>query len=386
MKQKLAILGASYLQKPLVDKAKELGYETHVFAWKEGNVVEDIADFYYSISILDKNEILKICTKVGINAITSIASDMAMPTVNYVADKLGLVGNPVELSLLTTNKYQMRKALSKSGLLCPLFTACNTPDFNIYNNKLKLPIVVKPTDSSGSRGVTYVNKNSDINKAIEKSLQFSETVIVEEFIKGREFSVETISFKGKHYMLAVTDKVTTGTPYFVEIEHHQPANITDVLKENIFSTIKKALSALGVVNGAGHSEILITADNKIYIVEIGARMGGDFIGSDLVQLSTGYDFVKGVIDVAFNKFTPINYPPSKNEYSGVYFVYSKPEKDKIYKDSLYSNNCIVKSMMLLSVGDYESLDESGKRVGVVVYSHPLKKQIINPSNVLGVDI
>ena len=122
---------------------------------------------------------------------------------------------------------------------------------------------------------------------------FSKTAIIEEFIKGKEISVEYISFEGKHYFLNTTDKVTSGSPHYVELEQHQPALISDDLLEKIKNIVPMALDALEIKTGASHTELLIDDQQRIWITEIGARMGGDFIGSTLTKLSTGYDFVEG---------------------------------------------------------------------------------------------
>ena len=130
--------------------------------------------------------------------------------------------------------------------------------------------------------------------------------------------MEFISYQGIHYPLQITDKVTTEAPHFVEIAHHQPADLSKAQYEEIYELTKRALTTLGVTNGASHSEYRITKEGKIYVMEIGARMGGDFIGSDLVQLSTGYDFLRGVIEVALGKFAEPHL--TKHNYSGVYFL------------------------------------------------------------------
>lgn len=125
--------------------------------------------------------------------------------------------------------------------------------------------------------------------------------MVEEFIEGREISVEMISCGGIHHALQITDKVTTGAPHFVELEHHQPSSLPAQMQTRIFAITRRALDALGLTNGASHSEYKITADGRIVVMEIAGRMGGDFIGSHLVQLSTGYDFLRGVIEVALGQ-------------------------------------------------------------------------------------
>lgn len=323
--QKLAIIGASYLQKPLVCKAKEMGLYTLCFAWRDGAVCADIVDEFYDISIVEKEQILSICAEAQIDGICTIASDVAAPTVAYIAEKMGLVGNLYEAAVKANNKYLMRNALIKAGVPCPKYMCVtpktlHTPDAIDSLRKFHYPIIVKPSDRSGSLGVTKVETleeyYSAINLAIEKS--FKHEAMIEEYIEGREISVEFISYNGIHYPLQITDKVTTEAPHFVELEHHQPSSLTEEMFCEIYEITKNALSALGVTNGASHSEYKITSEGHIAVMEIGGRMGGDFIGSDLVRLSTGYDFVRGVIEVALGNFKI----PQKtmNKYAGVYFL------------------------------------------------------------------
>lgn len=297
----IAIIGASYLQLPLIEKAKEMGYVTHVFAWKANDIGEKIADYFYPISIVEKEEILKICKEKKICGICSIASDLAVITVNYVAEKMNLIGNSMKSTEKSTNKHIMRETFEKNGdpspksILVDEFT-------DIKNLELEFPIIIKPTDRSGSRGIYKLEKKDKIQEFIEKSKKesFEKKVLIEEFVEGQEYSVEYISFKGKHYFLALTQKYTTGAPNFIETRHLQPAQIDDKILEKIKSIVPHALDSLEIKNGASHSEIKITDDGKIKIIEIGARMGGDCIGSDLVRYSSGYDFVKMVIQVACN--------------------------------------------------------------------------------------
>ena len=113
-KQRLAIIGGSYLQLPLVKKAKEMGIETHCFSWVDGAVCAESADSFYPISIIEKDRILKKCQEIGIDGITTIASDTAVVTVNFVASRLGLLSNPEEYSEVTTNKFKMRQCFAKA--------------------------------------------------------------------------------------------------------------------------------------------------------------------------------------------------------------------------------------------------------------------------------
>ena len=317
--KKLAIIGASYLQQPLVEKCKELGVYSICFAWEEGAVCKDLCDKFYPISTIDKDAILKACQEEKIDGITTIASDVATLTVNYVAEKMGLIGNPDEFSKTTTNKYLMRQCFMEHNVPSPKFALVDDED-HYQITGFKFPLIVKPTDRSGSRGVEKVLDPVQLEEAISRARKesFEHKAVIEEFVTGREISVESISYQGKHHILQITDKVTTGSPFFVELEHHQPSSLPEDIKAKVRAIVVNALNALHIQYGASHSELKITEDGDIRVIEIGARMGGDFIGSDLVKLSTGYDFLKGVIDVAFGEFDEPKL--MENKYSGVYFL------------------------------------------------------------------
>lgn len=324
--KKLAILGASYLQKPLIEKAKEMGIETHCFAWDyDLAVCKNISDFFYPISVLEKEQLLVKCKEIGIDGITTIATDICVPTIAFIAENLNLISNSYKSSIIATNKAKMRLAFEDANVNSPKSICLeNTKLINELN--LSFPLIVKPTDRSGSRGVSKVYNEIELKNAIDRGLEESleNKVVIEEFIEGVEVSVESISWQGNHHILVITDKVTTGEPYFVELAHHQPSALSNEIQEKIKSETLKALNALEVKFGASHSEFKITNEGKVYAIEVGARMGGDFIGSDLVYLSTGYDFVKGVIDVSLGKFSlPII---KNNKYSGVYFLSKNSEK------------------------------------------------------------
>ena len=364
MRKKLAIIGASYLQQPLVEKCKELGVYSICFAWEEGAVCKDLCDKFYPISTIDKEAILKVCQEEKIDGITTIASDVATLTVNYVAEQMGLVGNPDKYSQVATNKYLMRQCFMEHNVPSPKFclTDGQIPD---TIKEFSYPVIVKPTDRSGSRGVEKVLKKEDLQQAIDRACHesFQQKAVIEEFVEGCEISVESISFKGKHYMLQITDKVTTEAPFFVELEHHQPSSLPEDIKDIVKAIVLNALSALHIQYGASHSELKISKNGDIRVIEIGARMGGDFIGSDLVKLSTGYDFLKGVIEVAFGDFKePIL---TDRNYSGVYFLCKETESIL----PIIQNSKKYKEIVRAEVTDpvLRRIEQSADRSGYFIY-------------------
>lgn len=318
---KLAVIGANAPSIPFYKQAKALGYYIIGIAWAEGAVCKQYCDKFYPISFKEKEEVLRVCQEEKIDGITSFSLESALPTLVYVAQAMGLVSNTEECVRLTETKYAQRRAFEQQGIPVPKYKTLKKGDV-IDSNGLPYPIIVKPIDSGGSQGVTKLDSSIGLEEALCVAFDRSPTeqAIVEEFIDGREFSVEALSHNGKHYILQITDKVTSGAPHFIEMQHHQPAEISKNVADRIKAMVEKALTALRIENSPSHTEIKLNSRGELYIIETGARLGGDFITSDLVRLSTGYDMVKGTIKLATGRFEIPRKEFSK--YSGVYFYSS----------------------------------------------------------------
>lgn len=332
--KKIVIIGANDFQNPLIQKAKDLGYETHVFAWKDGAVGEATADYFYPISITEKEEILKECRRIQPDGVVSIGSDLAVATVVYLQQQLGHRGNSTESVGVTTNKYEMRKALKAAGIPVPLFVKTKGTDpkleERVKKEGLRLPVIVKPTDRSGSRGIRKLTDWSKLSEAVEaaKKESFEHAAIVEEYLEGEEYSCESISWEGRHHCLAMTKKYTTGHPHFIETAHLEPAMLSEEQTETVTACIQKALDALDIRYGASHGEFKIDEKGNVRIIEIGARMGGDCIGSHLVELSTGYDYLKMVLDIALGKEMDLT-PKGKPGVSYVRFLFGREDLEEL---------------------------------------------------------
>lgn len=290
-----------------------------------------------------------------------------MPTVAHVAHQLGLIGNSEHSAYISTNKYTMREALAASGANCPRFArVCSLAEALRAASSMHFPLIIKPCDRSGSMGVCKLNNQTELEQAVAAALtcSFCKEAVLEEFIEDvREISIEGISFAGTHYALAVTDKVTTGAPHYVELGHHQPSDLPQHLIDEAIRQVKLGVKALGIEYGASHPELMITPDGRVYVTEIGARMGGDFIGSDLVQLSTGYDFLRGVIDVALNQFQEPQ--RSLNKCAGVWFYAPETQWVKDFIQVPEQHPEIVKSE--LHEDQLKPLTRSADRAGFFIY-------------------
>lgn len=303
-KPRVAVIGAGIFQEPLIECAQRSGYEVHVFAWKAGDPGEESADVFHEISTINKEKILEVCRDLDICGICTAGSDLASLTVSYVAENLGLPGNTIRSSELSTNKYAMRQAFRQAGDPIPGFLEADEESVSdpALTENLNYPLIIKPTDRSGSRGITLIRRPEELAGAAEAAFQesFEKRIMIEEYITGQEYSVEYVSYHGHHHFLALTFKNTTGAPHFIETGHHQPADISPRMLGKVQAVVEHALNTLEITDGASHSEIKIDGET-IKIVEIGGRMGGDCIGSHLVPCSTGYDFTKMILDIACGK-------------------------------------------------------------------------------------
>lgn len=322
--KKLAILGASEPHLPLYLKAREMGLETYCIAWSKGAYCKDYADHFCDISIVDYQAVAEMCQQEKIDGAVANALELAVPTLAYLHEKCGFNGNSIQTSIWSTNKSEMRKrVLDTHACPQPEFMIVGPDDFPSINY---YPVIVKPSDSSASRGITVVESPDELVYAVNRARENSKSkvIMVEQIIQGEEVSVESISYKGKHYLLTITDKETTGAPYFVEIAHHQPSSLSSAIQDKIARYNTSLLDALQIDNSASHAEFKIDQYGEVYLMEVGARGGGGCISYKLVELSTGYDYIKGMIQVALSEFEePVIH---SSNYSGIYFLSENTKK------------------------------------------------------------
>lgn len=306
--KKILILGASIWQLPAIKTAKKLGLEVIVadmnpdaIGFKEEGVICEI------VSTIDTEKVLSVAKKHRINGIITVASDMPMRTVATVCEEMGLVGISKETAFNATNKGAMRKSLAAGGVPIPEFVEVGTKE--AYMKAIETisspKIIVKPVDNAGSRGVSLLENRGnmeEIHKAYDYAKENSRNgnVMVEEYMEGPEVSVETLSVEGVCHVIQITDKLTTGAPHFVEMGHNEPSMLPAEIKKQIEEITKAANKAIGIEFGPSHTEVKITPSG-LKIVELGARLGGDFITTNLVPLSTGVDMVECCIKIALGE-------------------------------------------------------------------------------------
>lgn len=356
--KKLAIIGSGRMAWIFGLNAKEMGIETHAFSFDQNSIAATSVTEHHLIDIFDMDGIVNICKGIGIDGVVA-TTELTIPIAAYVADKLGLKGIPYDTSKVIADKYRNRKACKNVEEICqPQFAEVLTEDELIKLN-FDYPIILKPTSKGGKRGITVVYKQEELLPAFEFAKSFSGKlpVIVEEYIAGgTEYSVESLSYNGKHYVVQVTEKISSGPPHCVELGHHQPAALSPEMRAKVETAIEKGLAAIGVDNSTCHTEIKIV-DGKIYLIEFNARPGGDNIAWPLTELSTGYPYIKGAIKVALGEFEGFDKTMVNPAYAGVYFVvtqsaYLKPLFDVCEQYPwLYKKNFISDELQPLEHND-----------------------------------
>lgn len=298
--KKVLIIGASILQLPAIKKAKELGFYVGVIDFNPNAIGIPYADEYFNVSTIDIEGVVNTARAFAPDGIMTLATDMPMRSIAAACEALGLPGISMDTAIKSTDKGEMIKAFEKHGVEHPwFFIAKDKGEFDSVKSQLTYPCIMKPTDNSGSRGVVLAHNESELEDfySYTEDSSRSGAVIIEEFMTGNEVSVEIVVYDTVPHVLAITDKLTTGAPHFVEMGHSQQSALSENEKEKIKDLACRAVKAVGIKCGPAHVEIMNTASGP-KMVELGARMGGDCITTHLVPLSTGIDMVEATIRLA----------------------------------------------------------------------------------------
>ncbi len=300
--------------------------------------------------------------------------EYAVPITSCVAAKLNLAGIPVENAENSRNKYLMRTAFEKHGVPIPSYKSIQTLyEAMAFASVIGYPNVIKPVNMAASR---YVFKNYNSND-LEKHFALIDggnppygeakqrTILLEEYMDGQEFSVESVISRGKIHHFAITQKTTTGVNTFVEIGHVVPASLTVEIESEIYKVASQGISALGLNSCVTHSEIKLTSKGP-KIVEIAGRLGGDRI-PELVKLASGIDLWDMALSAALNE--ELTTAPKRNQSAAIAFLTAEPGKIEHIEgiETAKKNDNIHDVTIKVRKGDIVSpLSNSFDRIGEVI--------------------
>lgn len=371
--KKIMFLGGSTQQIPAIQYAKEQGYYTILCDYLPDNPGQNFSDEFYCVSTTDKEAILAVAKATNIDGIVAYASDPAATTAAYVGSKLNLSCNPYESVVILSRKDLFRKFLKENGFNCPRaksFKVLNEAKESLKN--FEFPLMVKPVDSSGSKGVTRIDSKEQFEKAFESAMDKSreKIVIVEEVIEmAHEYMIggdgfildgklEFCGFLNSHRNPKVNQFVPIGTSY--------PLFMDDDKKMLVCNEVQRVCDILNIKLGALNLELMFDKNGKLYIIEIGPRNGGNMI-PDLLQMITGVDIIGATIEVALGN-NDINLKYEKKEaYFSTYVIHSS--QNGTLKNILFSeeirNNIFKKVFYKKENDNVERFNGSDNALGII---------------------
>jgi biotin carboxylase len=336
-----------------------MGYYTLLCDYLPDNPGKKYADKFYCVSTTDKDAVLKVAEKEKIDGIVAYASDPAAPTAAYVAEKLGLPTNPYNSVELLTNKDKYRLFLENNNFCTPKAKGYTSiEDAKKEIGFFKLPVIIKPVDSSGSKGVSKVETVNDLEQKLQYALSFSrrKKVIIEEFVEmhGYQIAGDGFSVNGKLiFRCFANDHFNSkGLNPFVPISASFPYNMPKRIHDKIHTEIQRLFDLLNLKTGAYNFDARIDKDENIYLMEIGPRNGGNFI-PQVIKYATGVDMIEYTIKAAMGEDCndiKISEPKGYWSYYAVHSLKSGILKEIKIKEEVKKNN-IVESHMNYKIGD-----------------------------------
>lgn len=300
--KRLLVVAAGYLQTFLIKKAKALGYYVIAIDGNPNAEGFEFADESACVNITDPEACVEFAKSKDIDGVVTAASDYGVISASEVANTLGLPGINPEVARLIKNKYLVRKCLYENTVddTEQAFEVNQNTDISELSKRIKYPVMVKPCDGSGSRGASRVDSPNQLQDACNYAMSGSITnrAEIETFIDGNEYGIESFVYDGEVHIMGVMKKWMTEAPNYAELGHAIPSQLPIEIENKVKECVTKAIKALGVNFGSVNMDALITKKGNVHIVDIGARMGGNLIGSHIIQMGTGVDYMKIIINAA----------------------------------------------------------------------------------------
>ena len=300
--KKVLIIGAGFLQDFVICKANSMGYETYAVDADPDAVGFKHAHHHGVINIVDDHACLEYAKRNSIDGVLTAATDYGVLTASYIAQKMGLPGLKYEVAKLIKNKYKVRKCLFENQVddTEQAYEIDGYTNLEELSCRLLYPVMVKPCDGSGSRGASRVDISAQLKAVCQYAMKNSITrrAEIESFIDGKEYGAESLVINGKICVLGIMQKWMTKPPYYAELGHSIPTDLTTEVEEKATRYVYNAIKALGINHGSVNMDMLITKEGKIHIIDIGARMGGNMIGPCIIPYGTGIDYMGAMIQNA----------------------------------------------------------------------------------------
>ncbi len=320
--KRVLFLGAPVFQIPVVKKAKEMGLHVGIVDIDGGAPAFPYADECFVHSIRDDEGVLEIAREFKPDGIVIGANDTAVLTGARVCRELGLPGNSVQAAMNSTDKVKMLEAFERSAVPHPFYRVVKKADIESFCEPLPYPVISKPVDSSGGRGISIINSAEELREAMRFSSNAGQSgdILIEEYLSGTEISVEVLVVEGKPHIIQITDKLTSGAPNFYETGHAQPSTLSEETKARVRELASGAVLAVGLVNSPAHVEIMVTESGP-KMIELGSRLGGDCISTILADTSVrGVSMAGAAIEMALGETPDVGNYADSGTCVGIRFI------------------------------------------------------------------
>lgn len=377
--KKILLLGGSAQQVSVIEKAKKLGYYTILCDYLPDNPGQYAADKFYPVSTTDKESVLEVAEKEQVSGVLAYASDPAAPTAAYVAEKMGLPGNPCQPVEILCNKDRFRNFLAENGFSTPKAKGFSSVAAALQEeSKFEYPIIIKPVDSSGSKGATVLHTGEGMREALEFAFSFSRShrIIIERFVEkkhpyliGGDIFIEDgkIVLWGLlncHRDANVNPLVPVGKSYPLQLEQ------CDV--ERVKDTLSSLVEKLGIRNGSMNVELVVDQSGRVWPIDIGPRSGGNMI-PDLLGDMFGVDIAEMSVEAAMG--TAIKGNDGTHRPEGCYATHNLHSRHNgIYQGICFSPEIepyIYRKCLYKKTGEpVEYFDNASKCLGIVFLKFP----------------
>lgn len=328
--KKILLLGGSAQQITAIETAKKLGYMTVLCDYLPDNPGQFHADVFYRVSTTDKEAVLEVARAEGVSGVLAYASDPAAPTAAYVAEKLGLPGSPYKSVETLCNKALFRDFLAKNGFCTPKakgYSEAASALEDLKNGYFAFPVIVKPVDSSGSKGVGRIDAPEDAEAKLAYAMSFSRSgrIIVEEFVEkyGYQIAGDGLSVEGElvfrcfandHFDAACVNP-------FVPVSASFPYNMPEAVQDKIHKEIQRLLTLLDMGTTAYNFDMRIDRDFNVYLMEVAPRDGGNYI-PDVIRYMTGVDLVECSVKAAMGERIDLSHVEKPSGFRSYFAVHS----------------------------------------------------------------
>ncbi len=373
------IFGAGLNQLELIREARALGLVTVVVDPQHDPPGKAEADHFCRIDGNDYEATKAAAVRYDVSGIVTGQMEKPLRLMARLAQEMGFSFNSPEVTERCIDKWLMKKAFMAHRVPCARGILVKPGEEISLPEWMSFPVIIKPRDAFSSRGVYRCNDREAIDAFIDESRSFSSTgdIIIEEFLRGEEFSVESLTYNGETTVMQFTEKYITPYPRTVELGHLQPAELDLATKMEVSAVVRKALSALGVMNSAAHTEVMVT-DGGPVLIEVGARLVGDFIGSYLTTASTGMSMDRAAVEIAMG--VAPSHRPSFRAFSMIRYLElpeGKVVNEVLPADDIMSLPGVVFAAVFVSPGDeIKPVSHSALRPGCIIAEAETKSQLL----------